>query len=75
MQAALERMVTNVFSTVLTIANAPLWIQDPSLFSNPEKQEQKPKASNVFLKKDVHIHLIGADKPEVSVVESGLVQV
>ncbi|XP_018015687.1 putative protein MSS51 homolog, mitochondrial isoform X2 [Hyalella azteca] len=72
-QASLERSVTNIFSTVLTIANSVFWLRQPELFGGvgPTSSEvQEP-----LLDADVNIHLIGADKPEVTLVESGLIQV
>ncbi|KAK7076531.1 hypothetical protein SK128_000861 [Halocaridina rubra] len=61
LQESLERIVSSLFSTVLTIGHCVSWI--PSLV--PTLQEVK----------DIHIHLIGADEPEVSAVESGVIQV
>ncbi|KAK8733549.1 hypothetical protein OTU49_006353 [Cherax quadricarinatus] len=61
LQASLERIVTNVFSTVLTIGHCPFWF--PSLTSTLHQYNE------------IHIHLLGADEPEVGAVESGLMQV
>ncbi|XP_064088163.1 putative protein MSS51 homolog, mitochondrial [Macrobrachium nipponense] len=61
LQDSLERIVTNVFSTVLTIGHCAFWV--PSL---------APVINNA---KEVHIHLLGADEPEVSAVQSGVIQV
>lgn len=93
-RAALERLVTNVFSTVLTIAHSLLWLRQPVLFSAPPTSSSADSvpsspinnlpldqmlllqcSQNGSSGKDIHIHLLGADKPEVSMVESGLVQV
>nr|XP_045595899.1 putative protein MSS51 homolog, mitochondrial [Procambarus clarkii] len=61
LRASLERIVTNVFSTVLTIGHSPFW------FSTLTSDLQQARA--------LHIHLLGADEPEVSAIESGLIQV
>ncbi|XP_068217696.1 LOW QUALITY PROTEIN: putative protein MSS51 homolog, mitochondrial [Palaemon carinicauda] len=61
LQASLERVISNVFSTVLTIGHCPFWV--PSL---------APEIENA---KEIHIHLLGADEPEVSAVQSGVIQV
>ncbi|XP_027215013.2 putative protein MSS51 homolog, mitochondrial [Penaeus vannamei] len=60
-RASLERWVSNVFSTVLTIGHCPIWL--PGLQTSLQGQGA------------VHIHLLGADLPEVNAVESGLIQV
>ncbi|XP_071521219.1 LOW QUALITY PROTEIN: putative protein MSS51 homolog, mitochondrial [Panulirus ornatus] len=61
LRASLERIVSNVFSTVLTIGHCIYWF--PAL---------QPAFNDV---KELHIHLLGADQPEVGAVESGLIQV
>lgn len=60
LQDSLERIVTNVFSTVLTIGHCVRWV--PSLASAIEEAQE------------IHIHLLGADEPEVSAVLSGVIQ-
>ncbi|KAK4312113.1 hypothetical protein Pmani_016406 [Petrolisthes manimaculis] len=61
LQHSLKRIVSNVFSTVLTIGNSVMWF--PSL-------QHKPTDDSPF-----HIHLLGADKPEVGAVTTGLITV
>jgi len=69
-------MVSNVFTTVLTIAHAPFWLNDPFLFVKPESVHSETLFLSKYTdKKEFNIHLIGADKPEVSAIESGLIQV
>ncbi|CAL4074306.1 unnamed protein product, partial [Meganyctiphanes norvegica] len=61
LREALERITTNVFSSVLTIGHSVYWFPTSSTCIEGAKE--------------IHIHLIGADEPEVSAVESGIIQV
>jgi len=58
---SLERIMTSMFTTILTIGHSIYWF---------------PSDSTQFAGcKEIHIHLIGADQPEIAAVESGMIEV
>ncbi|XP_076063758.1 putative protein MSS51 homolog, mitochondrial [Oratosquilla oratoria] len=59
---SLRRIISGMFSTVLTIGMSPFW------FGGFDDSRWPINTSKV------HVHLLGADRPEVSAVESGLAQ-
>ena len=70
--SSLTRIVSNLFSTVLTIGHIP--------YLQPNLLKENADLNTILLKErkwpqEYHIHLIGADQPEVFAVESGLIQV
>lgn len=62
LQASLQRIFSNIFSTPLTIGLCASWF--PGL--HPSQRDET---------KEFHIHLLGADEPEVKAVEEGIIQV
>ena len=61
MEASLWRIYSNVFSTTLTVGHCASWF--PGLHPTHRSKEE------------FHIHLLGADEPEVKAVQEGIIQV
>lgn len=61
LQASLRRIFSNIFSTPLTISLCASWFPGLQPSQRDEAQE-------------FHIHLLGADEPEVKAVEEGIIQ-
>ncbi|KAK8391842.1 hypothetical protein O3P69_017451 [Scylla paramamosain] len=59
-EASLWRIYSNIFSTPLNVGHCALWFPDLA-----------PAEKN----KEFHIHLLGADEPEVKAVQQGIIQI
>ena len=60
-EASLWRIYSNVFSTPLTVGHCASWF--PGLLPTQKNKEE------------FHIHLLGADEPEVKAVQEGIILV